>query len=218
MDVFGDHWRDHAAVIARSWRERIAADDLVLIPGDISWAMHIQDALADLAWIDALPGRKVMCKGNHDYWWSSKGKVRAVLPPSISVVDCDALQVDDVVVCGTRAWAVPGDRDFNKTTDLRIYERELSRLDRALSGAQVLAEGIRPIIVLLHFPPFRDHEPTEFARRIAAAGAQICVYGHLHQPDQWANATTGVVEGVDYYLTACDALQFTPIQLQPGVY
>jgi len=139
MDVFGDHWRDHAAVIERSWRDQIAADDLVLLPGDISWAMHIQDAMADLAWIDALPGRKVMCKGNHDYWWSSKGKVRAVLPPSISVVDCDALLVDDVVLCGTRGWAVPGDRDFNKTTDLRIYERELNRLDRALAGAQVLA-------------------------------------------------------------------------------
>ncbi len=218
MDVFGDHWRDHAAVIERSWRDQIAADDLVLLPGDISWAMHIQDAMADLAWIDALPGRKVMCKGNHDYWWSSKGKVRAVLPPSISVVDCDALLVDDVVLCGTRGWAVPGDRDFNKTTDLRIYERELNRLDRALAGAQVLAEGTRPIIVLLHFPPFRDKEPTEFARRIAAAGAQSCVYGHLHQADQWANATTGVVEGVHYYLTACDALQFTPIQLDRGVY
>lgn len=218
MDIFGAHWRDHAAVIAHNWRNQIAADDLVLVPGDISWAMHLEDVQADLAWIAALPGHKVLCKGNHDYWWSSKGKVRAILPPSISIVDCDAHIVGDVVVCGTRAWVVPDDRDFDKVTDLRIYERELGRLERALAGAQVLAEGIRPIIVLLHFPPFRDNQPTAFAQRIAAAGAQVCVYGHLHQPDQWASATVGNVDGVHYYLTACDALGFAPIQIKAGVY
>jgi predicted phosphohydrolase len=218
MDVFGEHWRDHKDAIAEHWRRDIAPDDLVLVAGDISWAMHLHDARLDLDWLDALPGRKVMCKGNHDYWWSSKNKVRAILPPSITIVDCDAHLIDDVVVCGTRTWMAPGDRDFDKETDQRIYERELSRLERALAGAQVLAEGTRPIIVLVHFPPFRDGEPTEFARRIAAAGATVCVYGHLHQPDQWAAATAGEIDGVRYYLTACDALGFTPIPIDAGVY
>lgn len=218
MDIFGERWRDHAAVIAARWRELVAADDLVLLPGDISWAMHLHDALADLRWIAALPGRKVLCKGNHDYWWSSKNKVRGVLPPTLAVVDCDALIVGEVVVCGTRTWMIPGDRDFDQTVDRRIYERELGRLDRALAGAKVLAEGSRPIIVLIHYPPFRDGEPTEFARRIAAAGVHACVYGHLHQPDQWANATVGVVDGVRYHLTACDALDFTPVEIATGVY
>ncbi|MFD3166534.1 metallophosphoesterase [Herpetosiphon sp. NSE202] len=216
MDVFGAHWRNHAATIAKAWHECVATDDLVLIAGDISWAMHLNDVRADLAWIDSLPGKKVLCKGNHDYWWSSKNKVRAILPASLQIVDCDAVIVDEIVVCGTRGWAVPGDRDFDKTTDQRIYERELGRLERALAGAQVLAEDVRPIYVLLHFPPFRDGQPTEFAKRIAAANAHACVYGHLHQAEQWANATTGHVESVFYQLTACDALGFTPILLNPN--
>lgn len=214
MDVFGIHWINHAERIADHWRSVVAPDDLVLIAGDISWAMQMPDVMDNLRWIDALPGRKVMCKGNHDYWWSSRSKVRAILPPSISIVDCDAVIIDDVVVCGTRGWSVPGDRDFKQSVDQRIYERELGRLDRALAGAQVLANNERPIIVLIHFPPFRDGVPTEFAKRIAAAGANICVYGHLHHPDQWANATTGNVDGVDYYLTACDALGFKVLEIE----
>ncbi len=214
MDIFGAHWRDHAATIEANWRANIAPADLVLIAGDISWAMRLSDVCDDLAWIDALPGTKVLCKGNHDYWWNSRSRARSVLPPSLQLVDCDALRVDDVVLCGTRGWSVPGDRDFDQATDGRIYERELGRLDRALAGAQQLAapENL-PIIVLLHFPPFREGEPTAFAERIAAAGAAACVYGHLHQADQWASATTGCVAGVHYYLTACDALQFNPLRL-----
>ncbi|HEY1011204.1 MAG TPA: metallophosphoesterase [Herpetosiphonaceae bacterium] len=219
MDVFGAHWLNHAATIEAHWRELIGAEDLVLVPGDISWAMRMPDVLADLAWIDSLPGRKVLCKGNHDFWWSSASRVRSILPPSLRIVDCDALIIDDVVICGTRGWMVPGDRDFDQETDLRIYQRELGRLERALAGAKALAEGVRPIYTLIHFPPFREGQPTEFAARIAAAAeggtAAACVYGHLHQPDQWASATVGERDGVSYYLTACDALQFRPVEIFP---
>ena len=213
MDIFGGHWRDHQAQIAEAWRACVAADDLVLIAGDISWAMRLHEVAADLAWIEALPGRKILSKGNHDYWWSSRSRVRSILPPSIQIVDCDALQVDSVVLCGTRGWLVPGDRDFTEETDRRIYERELGRLERALAGAKLLAQQQLSIVVMLHFPPFREGTPTAFAERIIAAGASACVYGHLHQPDQWAQATNGWVDGVQYWLTACDALSFKPLLL-----
>lgn len=213
MDVFGAHWRDHRAMIEAHWRERIAADDLVLIAGDISWAMRQNDVLADLAWIESLPGRKVLCKGNHDYWWSSRNRVRSILPPSLKIVDCDAVRIGGAVICGTRAWMVPGDRDFDAEGDQKIYEREQGRLERALAAAKLLATDGAPIYALLHFPPFRDGAPTVFAMQLAEAGVTACVYGHLHQADQWANATTGSVDGVRYYLTACDALGFAPVHI-----
>src|SRR5688572_20754527 len=100
MDVFGEHWRDHAATIAQNWHGQVAASDLVLIPGDISWAMRLPDVAADLEWIAALPGRKVLGKGNHDYWWSSANRVRSILPPTLKIVDCDAYVVENVVICG----------------------------------------------------------------------------------------------------------------------
>lgn len=214
MDVFGSHWRDHAAAIERSWRQQVAPSDLVLIAGDISWAMRLPEVGPDLAWIDQLPGRKVLCKGNHDYWWNSRSRARSVLPPSLDLVDCDALRIDDVVICGTRGWIVPGDRDFQESSDRRIYERELARLERALAGARLLAEGRLPIVAMLHFPPFRDGEPTAFADMLASAGVRSCVYGHLHQAEQWATAVSSEVAGVCYHLTACDALGFQPLRLE----
>ena len=214
MDIFGERWRDHDQQIARAWTSVVQPEDVVLVPGDISWAMRMPEALLDLQWIDALPGRKVLAKGNHDYWWSTASKVRAMLPPSLGIVDSDAIVVGDLVVCGTRGWMVPGDREFDAETDEKIYQRELGRLDRALAGATALAEGRRPIVVLLHYPPFRDGEPTAFAERIATSGAVACVYGHLHQPDQWASAVVGDRDGVRYYLAAADAVGFAPIRIE----
>ena len=214
MDIFGARWANHAERIAAAWRARIAPDDVVLIAGDISWALKLPEALPDLAWIDALPGRKVLCRGNHDYWWESTGRVRRHLPPSLAVVQGDALVVDEVVVCGTRGWITPETSGFDPATDTTVYNRELVRLDNALRDARHKAGGTRPIVVMIHYPPFVDRRPTEFARRIAAAGAVACVYGHLHRQQDWYAATQGVVDGVDYQLTSCDYLGLTPVAVR----
>jgi predicted phosphohydrolase len=215
MDVFGPHWKNHPERIAAAWRERVAPDDWVLVAGDISWAMKLSDALIDLRWIDALPGRKVLIRGNHDYWCSRRVKpIRPHLPPSLSLLGADALDLGPAVVCGTRGWSTPGTPGHDPATDDPIYERELGMLDRALEQAAELAAGARPIIVMLHYPPFLNRQPTEFARRIAAAGARACVYGHLHRPHDWAAAVQGQVEGVFYQLTACDYLGFGPVAVR----
>ena len=156
MDVFGSHWRDHPQRIATAWQARVAPDDFVLIGGDVSWAMKLSDALIDLRWIDALPGRKVLIKGNHDYWWDRVGPLRPHLPASITAQEADAPDIGTAV------------------------------------------------IVMIHYPPFVNRQPTEFARRIAAAGAAACIYGHLHRPNDWAMAVQGHTDGVFYQLTACD--------------
>lgn len=211
MDVFGERWRDHPDKIAAAWRARVAEEDLVLLAGDTSWALKFPEALADLAWIGALPGRKVLTKGNHDYWWDAARKRRAELPPSLTLIEADAALCDNWVLCGTRAWVTPDHPAFEAATDERIYKRELGRLERALEAARRLAEGTRPIGVMLHYPPFYpDGRPTRFAELIAAAGVAFCVYGHLHRRADWNVAVQGPRDGVRYHLTAADFLNFVP--------
>jgi hypothetical protein len=214
MDIFGDRWKNHPKRIATAWRQRVRDDDIVLIAGDISWAMKLDEALPDLHWIDALPGHKVLSKGNHDYWWERAGPLRPRLPPTISVVEAGALDVGEAVVCGTRGWITPETPGFSEAEDTRVYNRELGRLDRALAAAQKLAAGEKPIVVMIHYPPFLDHKPTEFSRRIAASGAAACVYGHLHRPNDWSAAMQGLVDGVYYQLTSCDYLGFGPVAVR----
>lgn len=210
MDIFGSRWANHPERIAAAWHAHVRPEDVVLIAGDISWAMRLDEALPDLYWIDALPGRKIMSKGNHDFWWQRAGPLRPHLPPSIAVVEADALDAGEAVVCGTRGWLVPEMPGFDAATDMRIYNRELGRLDRALAAARRFAAGQKPIVVMIHYPPFFEGKPTEFARRIAASGAAACIYGHLHRPVDWATAVQGRVDGVYYQLTSCDYLGFGP--------
>jgi predicted phosphohydrolase len=215
MDIFGDRWKNHPQRIAAAWRERVRDDDTVLIAGDVSWALKLEDALVDLQWIAELPGQVIMIRGNHDYWCPrGAGPVRRRLPPGMQVLSGDAVDAGDAVVCGTRGWVTPETSGFESTKDLTIYNRELGMLDRALASAQKLAAGAKPIVAMIHYPPFIDRKPTEFARRIAAAGAAACVYGHLHRPYDWGMATQGLVDGVYYHLTSCDYLGFGPIAVR----
>lgn len=215
MDIFGTHWKGHPERIAAAWRARVQPDDWVLIAGDISWAMKLADALVDLRWVAELPGKKVMIRGNHDYWCSRRvNPIRLHLPPGIILLGADAADIGEAVVCGTRGWLTPDTPGYEAATDEPIYTRELSMLDRALAHAQQLAQGVKPIVVMIHYPPFINRQPSEFARRIAAAGARACIYGHLHRPYDWSTAVQGIVDGVSYQLTACDYLGFGPVAVR----
>ena len=123
MDIFGDHWENHFAHIAADWRARVKDGDVVLIPGDISWAMQLERAVPDLQKIGALPGRKVLIKGNHDYWWHGIGRIRAALPENMFALQNDSVKFGDTVFCGSRAWCVPGSPDFGEA-DEKIFKRE----------------------------------------------------------------------------------------------
>jgi predicted phosphohydrolase len=217
MDVFGPHWRDHAARMAVAWDERVGPDDVVLCPGDLSWAMRLDEAEKDLSWIGARTGRlKVLGRGNHDYWWSAIGKVRAALPPSCVALQNDAVDVGDVVVCGSRLWSAPGGLDWS-SADEKIYLREVSRLKLSLEIGKKLA-GERPLVVAIHYPPFTARgEATAFSELIEASGVSLCVYGHLHGKHAHRTAVEGDVRGVRYRLIACDKLEFRPVQLWPDL-
>ncbi|MBI5495016.1 MAG: metallophosphoesterase [Deltaproteobacteria bacterium] len=214
MDMFGDHWVDHVPRMAQAWDALVRPEDVVLCPGDISWALRLDEAMDDLAWLGQRPGTKVLCRGNHDYWWTSISKVRAAIPDSCRALQNDAVDLGEYVVCGSRLWAAPGALDF-EPKDQKIYEREVGRLKLSLEAARKVAGG-RKLVVMVHYPPFTARgQHTDFSRLICQSGATLCVYGHLHGARAHATAVEGVVDGVAFHLVACDRLGFVPKALAP---
>lgn len=210
MDVFGPHWERHSERIAASWRETVGENDAVLVPGDISWAMHFKDALPDIMKLSELPGVKVLLRGNHDYWWSSLTQMRSALPEDIVLIQNDAADIGPAVIAGSRGWILPSDAEF-AASDRKIYERELIRLRLSLSAAKRAAGEEKPIICMMHFPPLmRDGEPTGFSELLENYGVSICLYGHLHGAPAWEVGFTGEKNGVRYALVSADCLDFTP--------
>ena len=207
MNVFGSHWDNHFERISQDWRTRVGEEDTVLIPGDISWALQLRDAVPDLQAIAALPGRKVLTKGNHEYWWNSLTQVRAVLPPGMEVLQHSALDLGDAVVCGTRGWMIPTGDTALAPEDQKILNRELARMEMALQEATKLRAG-RPLVAMIHFPPLYEQvRDTDFTRLFERYQVSTVVYGHLHGPAIRAGFN-GTHHGVRYMLTSCDSLNF----------
>lgn len=205
MDVFGETWRGHMDKIEKNWCEVVSQDDLVLIPGDISWAMQLTAALPDLSFIGKLPGKKILLKGNHDYWWSAIGRVRAALPEGMHALQNDSFVENGVGICGSRGWLCPGSSNFSQD-DEKIYLRELDRLSLSLRSLPVMDRKI----AMMHFPPFSDKDRASgFTERLEEAGVQIVVYGHLHgEANRYA--FEGERNGVMYHCVAADKIGFTP--------
>jgi uncharacterized protein len=209
---FAERWRDHATKIEHEWRTVVRRDDLVLLPGDLSMARNHRDVQPDLAWLDRLPGTKVLSAGNHDVWWNGAEKIRPMLRPSLLAVGGDAIATHGVIVCGTLgAEVVDGDPDAARSAP---WERELTALDQALASASSLRTGNEPLFVLWHYPPFDQHRrPGPCVARFEAAGVTACVYGHLHIQGQWSLAVQGDVRGVRYHCVPADAIGFRPLRI-----
>lgn len=209
---YAGRWRDHAEKVATAWRAAVAPGDLVLLPGDLSMARNHRDVQPDLAWIDRLPGTKVLAPGNHDIWWNGVENVRPMLRHSTIAVGGDAVSLAGAVVCGTRGAPVPGDDPTPEQRD--ELDRELDALDRALLSASTQREEGKPLYVLWHYPPFDQHRrPGPCVPRFERAGVTACVYGHLHAEGQWSLAVQGSVNGVRYSCVAADAVGFRPLRI-----
>ena len=212
MDVFGSHWDDHAARIFANWQSAVTADDLVLIPGDISWAMYFEQAKADLERIAELPGEKLLLRGNHDYWWNSIGRIRSWLPKTMHALQNDTFEWHGMTVCGTRGWVFPTAQNPLDSADLKIYQRELIRLELSLQQAR--SAGL-PALAMLHYPPLlKDTLETAFTQLLEAYHVTVCCFGHLHDAGIM-NAWQGVQRGITYHLVSCDAIGFTPKLICP---
>lgn len=207
MSVFGAQWEDFFQRLEANWRAVVTDADAVLLAGDLSWAMTLEEAGNDLAFLSSLPGRKLIVKGNHDFWWSSISRLRAALPPSIVALQHSAQALGGHAICGTRGWLLPEAREFKKGEDDKIYQRELLRLEMALKEAAALR---LPIIAMLHFPPLpRPGSASGFCDLLERYQAAACVYGHIHGDK--APAFEGAYRGVRYYNTSADRLAFRPL-------
>jgi predicted phosphohydrolase len=209
MELFG--WDQHYDRIRDHWRNLISDTDTVLIPGDISWALKLHDAANDLGWIAQLPGRKVLSPGNHEYYYNSKNKIRSVLPPRMEWLDADFTVVEEKVVCATRGWTLPGERNFMETDDRKIYNRQVGRLRMALESATT-AHPDKEKIVMLHYPPVSKYvRSSDFLTLLIEYQVKLCIFGHLHGKAVH-DAVEGMVDGVKCKLVSCDALHFSPIK------
>ncbi|MBR0081253.1 MAG: metallophosphoesterase [Clostridia bacterium] len=210
MDVFGAHWANHTERLAAAWNDTVREDDLVLIPGDISWAMYLRDAEADLAFLGELPGTKLLLRGNHDFWWSSVTQVRNALPKSVFALQNDVFRFRNLEIAGTRGWTIPESTGFKESEDRKLYERELIRLGLSLNG--LTEDAVH--IVMLHFPPFSEAgTPSAFVQLLEPYRVAAVVYGHLHGGKAHASAFTGDYHGTAYHLVAADALHFVPKEI-----
>lgn len=214
-EQFAERWQDHARKIAAEWDRAVGRQDLVLIPGDISMARNHREVQPDLAWLARRPGLKVLAPGNHDAWFNRIDRVRPMLRPGTLAVAGDATTVPGAVVCGARGTPVPGE---DATADeIAASARSVDELSAALEQAATLRLDSIPLIVLWHYPPFdRYGQPGPIVPLLEAAGASLCVYGHLHAEGQWGRAIQGIVGGVRYACVAADAVGFRPLRLSVG--
>lgn len=205
MSVFGPAWKDYENRILTQWADQVQEEDLVLVPGDISWAMTLKEARNDLQRLDALPGTKAILRGNHDYWWSSLAKLAREGYQSFRYVQNNCLLHSGIALCGTRGWSDPTSAGFTDQ-DEKIFAREQARLRLSLETAPPDVERW----VMLHYPPFdRFGQPNALADICREFGVTTCVYGHLHS-EGLLGLVEGQVKGIKYHCISADHLAFKP--------
>lgn len=227
MEYFGEPWKNYETLIKDEWTSLVKPDDLVLIPGDISWAKTLDQALIDLNWIHTLPGTKLLLRGNHDYWWTSINKLRQALPPSMHALQNDTFNWKNISIAGARLWDtdeftfegcinyVDNDRikkleePENPEEQERIFIRELGRLE--LSLKQLKPHSLK--IAMTHYPPIGpDLTPTRASLLLEKFGITQCVFGHLHSVKRNL-PLFGTSHGIEYKLIAADYLRFKPLKI-----
>ena len=223
MEIFGPRWRDYMNKIRQNWSAVVQDEDTVIIPGDISWALKLEDAREDLLFLESLPGQKLIGKGNHDFWWSTTSKMTAMWEQnkisSIRMLYNNAYLLEDCIVCGTRGWFVEENQQHTVgiVDYTRIVNREVIRLRLSLDAAVKLREEDGrnlPILVVLHFPPvWNGFVCREIVDVLHEYGIKSCYFGHIHGA-YYAPRTT-VFEEIELTICSADALNFCPMPIYP---
>lgn len=212
MDIFGGAWSNYLDDIEASWNEKVSDDDIVLIAGDISWAMTLENVKPDLEYIGKFKGKKVILRGNHDYWWHSISTIRKLLPENMYAVQNDCIRIENVLIGGSRAWTTP-EKDFTTLDDKKIYDRELIRMKLSLENMKKMRKDGDRVIFMTHFPPFNSKlESSEFTKLFTEYKVDCVVYGHLHG-ENCRVIPSFSLDGVRYYLTSCDLVNNTLIEI-----
>lgn len=205
MDIFGDNWTGHENKIKEDWMSKVKEDDLVLLPGDFSWAMHLEDTVQDFEYLEKLPGKKLLLKGNHDYWWTTLSKMRNYLKENnfntIDFIYNNSYCFEDCIIAGSRGWS------SLDCENEKMLNRELIRLELSLEDGIKKYGKEFPIIVCMHYPP-----ASEFIELIKKYNVKMLIYGHLHGASQ-QYVKEGNIEGIDFKMVSCDYTDFKLVKL-----
>lgn len=212
MDIFGKAWENYVERLAYNWQSKVRADDTVVLAGDFSWATYLEQSVRDFEYLNKLNGRKILLKGNHDYWWTTMNKLKEFTAENgfenISFLQNNAFMYEDIAICGTRGWIHPAWDNFGED-DRKIFDREVQRLELSLKSAGDCHE----IYVFTHYPPMSAaREANEFTEMMKKYSVKKCIYGHLHAASH-RNAVEGLVDGIEYKLVSGDYIGFDPIKL-----
>lgn len=212
MTVFGGGWEGHFEKIKKDWTDKVEEEDVVLIPGDISWAMKLEDALEDLRALSPLPGKKVFIRGNHDYWWNGITRLRDSAPDeTFTFLQTDCVKIGRFVIVGSRGWTSPGSPDFTEQ-DKKLYLREAERFRLAFEQAKSVREEGDALLAMIHYPPFNlKKEDSLFTELFEENGVEKVIFGHLHGPLFFPLRSEK--NGVEYLLTSCDKTDFKLVRI-----
>lgn len=211
MDIFGNNWENHAEKIRNNWIKKVKQDDYVILPGDFSWATYIEDTKLDFSYLNSLPGRKILLKGNHDYWWTTLASMRKFVKENefenIDFLYNNSYLVEDKIIVGTRGWNILDCED-----DKKMIKRETARLELSIKDGIQKYGSEREIIAFLHYPPITQNnlnklENREFINMLKKYNIKRCYYGHLHGQSH-KDAVTGIIDGIEYKLISADYLNF----------
>lgn len=205
MDIFGSGWTDHVRRLENAF-SKLNDDDTIVLCGDISWGIDFEKSLEDFRFIDRLPGKKLILKGNHDYWWNTASKMKKFFAENqlntLDILHNNSFTYNDYAICGTRGWFYEEERSGH---NVKVLNREVGRLEASLKAA-----GERPILAFLHYPPlYTGYRCPEVIAKLEEYGVERCYYGHLHGPTH-KRAIEGKLGSVEYHLVAADYLGFIP--------
>lgn len=211
MDVFSGNWEGYMKKLRDNWLYTVKPVDTVIIPGDISWATYLEKAREDFTFINSLPGRKIISKGNHDYWWTTAAKMNRFIEENqfdnIFFLHNNYYIYEDWVICGTRGWPVY--ENGQDQEDVKIFNREMKRLE--LSLEQGKASGKEKVVAALHYPPFGSKYEYGFIEVMKKYRVDICLYGHLH--GDFSMGGQGLIDGIEFKLVSSDYLDFKPAEI-----
>lgn len=217
MSIFGNNWENHYDKIKNDWISKVKEKDTVLLLGDFSWAMHLRDTLKDFEYINLLPGKKVLLRGNHDYWWTTKKKMEDFLKENnignIEFLQNNSIEIENKIFCGSRGWTLANTETENSK---KMITRECQRLELSIQDAISKIKDGQEIIVCLHYPPIikanlQNNEMTDFFKILKKYNIKRCFYGHLHGTSI-NEAVIGETFGINLKLVSADGLNFKLLQ------
>lgn len=213
MNVFGEKWNNYEKRIESNWKRKVKEEDIVIIPGDISWGMTLKETVKDFKFLNELPGRKIILRGNHDYYFSTVTKVSKFFKENnfdtLEILRNNAFETDKYIICGTRGWGKTENSD--KELDKKIIAREEIRLRLSLEEAFKINQSLtkkKDIVVAMHFPPFISN----FCSIMKEYNVKKCIYGHLHGYGHFM-VKEGTFDGIEYKMVSCDYTKFDIIKL-----